>query len=195
MSGNRRSDLLGRAAVELIDRPGATMEQLGERLGASRATMYRHFETRQDLVEEIGRVAVARIAAAHEAVGVEATLRDGRPEVLAGCLRALLVGLASVAQEYTFVLTNRSAFEDPETAAEARALFRRDAAFFAAVQRVGLLRADLPANWVAHSVLGQVVAAREAVARGEPDSARLGDLFVSTVMGGLGPTGTDGSRA
>ena len=65
-------------------------------------------------------------------------------------------------------------------------LFDREVAFYAAAQRAGVLRDDVPPVWLGHAVYGLLVAAREALRLGDLPRRGLEDLVLTTLLAGSG---------
>lgn len=123
----------------LADHPGASMAEIADASGLGRATLYRHFATRADLV----RVIQARAMDAG-AVALAAADLDRGDAVDA--LRRAIAALVAVGERFR-LLAGEAALDPtrmqyrPEVAGRLLAVVERG-------QRTGELRDDLPATWV-----------------------------------------------
>lgn len=68
-----RRALLNSATILLAANPGATFIQIAENANIGRATLYRHFSTREDLIRTLSLEAIHAIDAASDAVTKETT--------------------------------------------------------------------------------------------------------------------------
>ena len=78
---------------------GLSMQAVAERSGVARATIYRYFTTKDDLLAEVGRVWVEEIAG-----GVASLPTTGRPEARVGALLEQIVGVAESETQLTTAL-------------------------------------------------------------------------------------------
>jgi AcrR family transcriptional regulator len=176
---NRRQ-VLETAVTLLAERPQATMQEVAEASGVGRTTVYRHFPTRQDLVDALfvevldeGRAAVA------EVVATDAPAHD--------VLCALGPKLIEIGDRYRFLdahpelreraLTVRAGLDDPL------------AAWLATRQERGELRGDVPVEWMLTTLRGLAVAAIVDLAAGHFDVEEAGRLLGTTYASALEASG------
>ncbi|MFW6772821.1 TetR/AcrR family transcriptional regulator [Nocardioides sp. CPCC 205120] len=179
-----RDTVLGAALRHLNTDPTASMADIAEAAGVSRATLHRHFDSREALVREIGDRSLDRWEQTQEETGVTAAGRSGDPERIRTCLTALLTQLVADADEFGFTLVDEFLYALPDVAARADALFDREVALWAAAQDAGVLRRDVPARWVGHAVYGLLVASREATRAGDVAPRDLAPLVLTTFLDG-----------
>jgi len=142
----RRADALRNAQViadaamrVLADHPGASMAEIADASGLGRATLYRHFATRADLVRVIQARAMDAGAVAHAAADLD------RGDAV-DALRRAIAALVAVGERFR-LLAGEAALDPtrmqyrPEVAGRLLAVVERG-------QRTGELRDDLPATWV-----------------------------------------------
>lgn len=91
--------VLASAPGVLADDPSASMERVAEAAGIARATLYRHFETREDLIAAIYHRALSETLAAIES----AEAADGPADQ---ALRRVIESVLSVGDRYRFVAVN-----------------------------------------------------------------------------------------
>jgi AcrR family transcriptional regulator len=176
-----RDDVLDGALVQFNADPTSSMAQIAEAVGISRATLNRHFTSRDALVRELGLRSVDRWEQSQS--GIEAAGLSGDPEAIAAALDAMIRAFVIDAQDYGFTLTDHVIAVMPDLVSRTEALMDREVAFYTAAQEAGVLRRDLPARWIENLMLGLMVASRESLRRG--DIARR-DVAVSTFLAGTG---------
>ena len=167
---NRRI-VLDAAVTLLADRPQATMQEVADASGVGRTTVYRHFPTRQDLVDALfvqvlreGRGAVA------EVVAMEGSAHD--------ILCELGPKLIEIGDRYRFLdahpelreraLSVRAGLDDPL------------AAYLTEAQARGELRDDVPIEWMLTTLRALAVAAIVDLAAGRLGVKEAGRLLGTT---------------
>jgi AcrR family transcriptional regulator len=160
----------------LADRPGASMTEIAEASGLGRATLYRHFRTRADLVHAIQQQAL-------EAAGraIAACALDNYPAPAA--LRRAVEALIGVGDRYRVLA--RVATLDPRMLEQQQNVARPLLKTIRRGQRTGELRRDLPAPWVLASMGNLLVLARREIGteRLKPDDATR--LVTTTLLDGV----------
>lgn len=177
-----RDDVLDAALVQLNRNSASSMVELADAMGISRATLNRHFDTRQALIEELAERGLARWEQAQVAAGI---LDVEDRDAVETAMIALLRRYVGDAHEFGFLLTDIIVEQVPELAARTDHLVNREADFFARAQAVGLLRRDMPARWFAYTSYGVLVAAREALRAGDVAARGLDDLVITTFLQGV----------
>ncbi|MFI0351487.1 TetR/AcrR family transcriptional regulator [Actinomadura sp. 9N407] len=184
--------ILAAATRRLNEDPTVSMAQLAEAIGVSRATLHRHFATREALLHKVALRAVAAWEGIHHDIGLESATSSGDPDVLATALRGLLRGYIDAIDEYGFALTDHFIYGLPDVAAWSGRLEELEIGFIAAAQRAGVLRPGLPPRWVSDALYGLLIGAREGLRRGDFARRDAADLLLTTFMRGAGPdTGHD----
>ena len=166
MSYNRgmtkHHELIAKASEVLATRPTATMDEIAEGVGVSRATLFRRFPSRERLISELCDVAATKYV---EAVDRSDPEQDD-PE---SALRRVLTNLAELAPSYGLLAFQPLRAEDEERlltqVAQADQRLRR---LVERGQAKGVFRPDLPAAWITTATAWLVV--------GAADGLRLGDL-------------------
>ena len=146
----------------LLANPSAGMSEIAERAGVGRATLYRHFESREDLVRKLAIVCMKEI---DEAV---------RPyEHLTG--RALIEAIIDVtvpmANRFSF-LTKLWAFieDDKEVQSIDSRMSDEMHSVFDQAKRLGDISKDLPTAWIVTFFDATLMAAWTAVESGDVTS-------------------------
>ena len=174
-----RETVIDHAARLLSEDPAAGMAEIAGRSGVGRATRYRHFPTRERLIEAITARAID---------DVETALASGRlDEGTAGeALQRLTAGLLEVGDRYRFLLAQEThqAAGEQQRAMEERlrepvlAVFERGA-------QSGEFDRSLPPVWTIEAFGALCVAAMHAVALGNIDRTDAGTLVTATLLHGL----------
>jgi TetR/AcrR family transcriptional repressor of mexCD-oprJ operon len=171
--------IVAAATRVLAEDPDATMQDIAGAAGLGRATVYRHFPTREDL---LGAIAVA----AFDELG--RALSDGRLEEAEPreALRRGVAAILEIGDRYR-VLVEGHDHMPPE--AKAVAMAQTFAPLEAVLQRArseGVLRAGVPLAW-ARATLGALIkAAMQQTAEGTLAREDAPGMIVDTLLGGLG---------
>lgn len=167
MVANREQ--IARAAIRRLNAdPAASMAEIAESAGVSRATLHRNFASREALMAHLGRMSVASWTQVLDDAGLDEAVADGSAEVLRAAVDRLCHHNIRDVEEWGFVLTEHPAAEEDDELAEAvEACKTREQDFYAAAQKAGVLRDDVPAVWIGHMSYGLLVGLREALRRGD----------------------------
>ncbi|MBN6052067.1 TetR/AcrR family transcriptional regulator [Nonomuraea sp. RK-328] len=179
-----RDEIMSAAIRHLNTDPTASMAQLAEAAGVSRATLHRHFSGREDLMVALAHQSLDRWAEAQADAGIAGATASADPERIERALHALLTALIEIADEYGFGLADHAMAVQPDLLPRSEELEEREVAFLTAAQRAGVLRDDLPARWLSSAVLGLAVAARESLRRGDIARRDVPRLLLGTFFDG-----------
>lgn len=179
-----RDTVLAAAQRLLTTDPTASIAQIAAAAGVGRATVHRHFATREDLLHEIGVRSLERWAESLAEVGLAGAVGSGDAVRLRTCLEELLGRFVVDAEELGIALTDPTVLNAPDLRERAEALFTEEVALYAAAQAAGVLRADVPARWLGHSVYGLLVAVRDALVAGDIARRDAKALVRSTFLEG-----------
>lgn len=138
-----RKELLLNLVNALADQPRASMEQLASMVGLSRATLCRHFSSRDVMMHAMSK---AGISSAEEAL-TRARLNEGTAE---HALKRLIEELLPIAELYAYV--DQQMHRDENLEAQAQPLRASLIATFQQWQESAELRIDLPAAWLVESM-------------------------------------------
>ena len=173
----RHDVLLSGATEVLLRQPTASLADVAAALGVSRTTLYSRFPTRQALLVALADAALDAV----EKALVEARLDDGD---VPGSLCRLITLLVPLGPRTEFLLRERSLDAEPALVARYTAADVPLIEYVARAQQAGVLRADLPAWWVASSVFATVGSAWEAIADGRLAPRDAPALVLATVLDG-----------
>jgi AcrR family transcriptional regulator len=172
---NRRV-LLNAAAEALAANPGASVAQVAQAAGLARATVYRHFRTRQDLLAAMR--AEALVSAAEAIAG--SRLDEGDP---LAALRRAVEALASHGARFRALLVEGAELDPTflqgraEVLAPLHEVVRRG-------QEAGSIRPELPAQWVV-TAMAALLAAGVRTLAGGMDHRVVANLIFETLTDGI----------
>jgi AcrR family transcriptional regulator len=172
--------ILESVARTLAERGSAvSMTEIAARSGVGRATLYRHFPTRDVLLAELQRVAVE---------GVGERLRSAHLETLAvpAALERVVRVVLSVGHEYAVVVREQVPTPRESAAANVRDPIR---SVLARGQVGGVLRADCSTDWLEDTFVGLIGAGLQAIVRRGADLDETAAAVVSAFLHGAGAGG------
>jgi AcrR family transcriptional regulator len=176
---DRTSAAILDAAAHVLASEGATasMAEVAAAAGIGRATLYRHYPTREALLEALAAAAVADAGARLADAGLDRAPVD---EALARIVRSL----ASVGERYAVLAQERIAPDETEVE---RLLRRPIRAVFQRGRREGTIRGDLPEELLLDLFGGLLQAAVQLVVEGragvEDAAATATALFLEGAAG------------
>ncbi len=150
------------AATEVLATdPTANMTEIARASGLVRATLYRHFPTREDLLIAICRDALSRTEEAIVAADPES---GPAPEALA----RVIDGLVLIGDRYRVITSGAVDIRtQPELMGLAYTVFKPINALVVRGQGEGTLRSDMTDSWIVAAIAVLVTEAARAVERGE----------------------------
>ncbi len=160
----------------LADRPGASMDEIAEASRLGRATLYRHFRTRADLVAAIQRSA---LDAAGEAIAACALDNHSGP----AAIKCAVEALAGVGDRYRVL--GREASLDPSLLEQQQSVARPLLEAIRRGQANGELRRDLPAPWVLASMGNLLVLALREIGAGRLSADAAAEIVSATLLEGI----------
>ncbi|HEX6510263.1 MAG TPA: helix-turn-helix domain-containing protein [Chloroflexota bacterium] len=168
--------IIEQAAHVLAEGRGRTMQEIADISGIGRTTLYRHFRTREDLIEAIKRQAVAEA----RAVIVGSHLDEGNAE---DALRRAIAGFISVGDRYRILveegLPKREVDRDhADIGAELFALVERG-------QREGTFKTTLSPRWILTAMGSLAIAAIDQVQAGELARNHAAATVADTLLQGI----------
>lgn len=154
------------AAAELFaSRDDVSMSQLAEAIGVGRATLYRHYDSREALLRDLAAFAFDDARRALD----EAHLDE--VDVAEGFERAFRA-LVHIGSRYAVVTRDKLSMPDDEARIAIGVPLRT---LVARGQEDGTLRADVPAEWLLFAMKGAILSAVElAQTAGVEDAAAFG---------------------
>lgn len=177
-------ELLESAGRTLNARPRATLADIARAAGISRATLHRHVENRDDLVHQLGALSLALWEESLEQVDADATARSDDPAGVRAAVEGLVRSYVASVELFGFTLTDPFLEDQPDLLASAERLEEREQALWSAAQRAGVLRGDVPPVWLSSCLFGLLVAARDALRRGEIGMRAAENLVLTSFFEG-----------
>ncbi len=181
----QRDDARDAARRHLNEDPTLSLGDLAARIGIARATLHRHFSTREALLTEIGTASLDSWEESQQRSEQAAVIASGDPVRLRACIEQHLRDCVADAEEFGFALTDHFLSHSPELVERATGLEKLDVALYAAAQQAGVLRSDLPAAWLSHAVWGLMIGSRNALRAGDVARRPLEDIVISTFLDGV----------
>lgn len=174
---NRRV-LLDAAADALARNPGASMAEVAREAHLTRATLYRHFGTREQLIEAMRAEALVRAR-----------------ETIAGCrldegtaldaLRRVVDAIVAQGARFGFLLAE-GADQDPDFARERAGVFAPLREVVRRGQASGQMRTDLPTEWIVTAVVSLLTGGVRASASLPAGAGAVDELVFRTLVEGVG---------
>src|SRR5690349_11569020 len=124
-----REDILGAAQRQLNREPGSSMAVVAKAAGVGRATLHRHFASREALLTEIGTRSLDRWESRLRDRDVAATAAAGDAARIADCLHGLVADFVADAEDFGFALTDSYMCTEPALVQRADRLFAREIEF------------------------------------------------------------------
>ncbi|GAB2820398.1 TetR family transcriptional regulator [Alpinimonas psychrophila] len=172
-----REALLAAAADELARNPEASMADVAQAAELTRATLYRHFSSRQSLLKAIQGEALSRASA----ILLECRLDEGSAlEVL----RRVIDSLSKYGMRFRIIL-----MRGPET--NAHFSTQRDLVFAPLLdvvrrgQREGDIQQDLSPEWVVSAMSSLLMTAVRSLPVIEKSEIAMAELVYKTLVGGI----------
>jgi len=162
--------------AHLAAHPAASMDELATAAGVSRATLFRHFASREALVIAAGEQAIGRFVA---------VIDDARPEEgpPIEALARVAAGMASLAPTHGLLaLQPLPDAVEAEMLEGARAADERIAALVRRGVSAGELRPEVPVAWVQTTLTWLCVGAADGLRLGTLAPADIERLLVDTVL-------------
>ena len=184
MVTNRDDVLAGAQRVLNLD-ASASMSAVAEAAGVSRATVHRHFESREALLVELGTRSLDQWEQRMDDVDLEAVAASGDAARIRAALETLVLGYVDDSDAFGFALTDHVILANAALVERTEVLAGRETTLFAAAQAAGVIRSGPPPRWFGHAVYGLLVAGREAVRLGDVARRDVADLVLSSLLTGI----------
>ena len=174
--------LLDAAAATLAENPSASLGEIAKRAGVGRATLHRHFASRETLIAALTREALTRIDAVAKAAAAPA---ESASEVLWLILEAIV----PLGDRYHFLTRQAEADGDPEVADLTARQAAETAELIQALKAEGAIAPEVPTGWAVAALDSLIYAAWSAVEDGSVAPRDAPGLVHRTLLQGLGPPG------
>nr|WP_070961031.1 TetR/AcrR family transcriptional regulator [Hyphomonas sp. Mor2] len=158
--------------------PSAALSEVASRAGVGRATLHRHFASREDLIRQLAKIANDEMDEAVDAACADVTS-------YAEAARRSLHALIPLGDRFGF-LELEPIDDDPELKAAYDRQKRETAEMVEAAKGEGLLDPSVPTSWVVQAYDHLLFAGWESVKAGETTPDQAADLAWRTLINGLG---------
>ncbi|MEP1207244.1 MAG: helix-turn-helix domain-containing protein [Rhizobiaceae bacterium] len=171
-------DAILEAAFQIFaERPSASLGDVAQYAGVGRATLHRHFSSRQALMAALAHAAMTELNAAVDAAVLHATSHTEG-------LKLALEAIVPLANRQWF-LSHEIADADPAIAAAYEKDRQELLVEIEAARAEGTFAADMPATWIAEAFENLLYAALSMVRSGEATPSQASDLAWRTLTLGL----------
>ena len=150
---------LDAAVATLAANPGASLQEIADAAGISRATLHRRFAGRDELLLAISEWAIGQLEGINESV--ESSGLRGR-----AAIEALLESAIQLAPKIGFLITEHSLESNEELMNRVDTAQQGWHRLIEDGQRLGEIRIDLPSRWIADAIEGLMIAVFHGVRRG-----------------------------
>ena len=175
-----RGTILESARRTLASNPGASLTEIALRAGVGRTTLHRYFPSREELVREISREALAETE--------RATAHSRQAKTAREALEQMLEGVIPLGDRYHFLASEAvgSAWSD-DLAELYRAQIREVDELVDWLKGEGVVAHEVPRAWVTTALEQLVWGAWSAVQDGSIAAKDAPGLVIRTLLRGLEP--------
>ena len=167
------------AAFDVFSRdPSASLSDIVERAGVGRATLHRHFASREDLIRALALIAIEEMEAVTEAACENVSSYEE-------AFRRMLGALIPLGDRYGF-LSREPIEDDPDIVAEFDRIKADMWKMIEEAKTEGVFDPDVSTAWIAQAFDHLLYAAWESVHAEEVTPAQAADLAWRTLTNGLG---------
>ncbi len=154
-----QDEYLDAIIATLAANPGASLQEIADALGISRATLHRRFSSRDELLTAIGDWAITQLEGISDSV--ESRDLHGR-----AALEAILEEAIQLAPKIGFLISEHSLECNVEFMVRVDTAQQRWHRLIEEGQRNGEIRIDLPARWIGDAIEGLMLAVFHGIRRG-----------------------------
>ena len=173
-----RDAIIEAAFAVFSKNPSAALADIASRAGVGRATLHRHFASREDLMRELAKIASKEMEVAIEAACADATSYS---DVARRSLQALI----PLGDRHGFLALEPFS-DDPEMQAAYAKEQQETADMVDAAKGEGLFDPSVPTSWIVQAFDHLMYAGWESVHAGETTHDQAAALAWRTLIHGLG---------
>ncbi|WP_444939182.1 TetR/AcrR family transcriptional regulator [Microbulbifer sp. JMSA002] len=175
-----RTSLIEAGKELLVNNPKASLKEVAAIAGVGRATLYRHFETREELILVIARECFMLTSQALEPIHTDPQL-SAREKIHQG-----VVALMPLADSYHFLLSLWNIAEnDPEVLAYYGQQMEDLSALIRQAQGDGDIRKDLPVEWITSMIDAQIYSAWWLISQRKISTKQAAEFAVTSLFEGI----------
>ena len=179
-SERTRQLILDTAAQELSRGRQVTLNDIAEAAGIGRATLHRHFKSRDDLMIELTKTALKET---DEACKPAMESASNAREALENMFEAII----PLGFRYSFLSQEMSVMSDPVIKAAYAEQLKAIDQMVEGLKTEGYIAPDVPNAWITHTIDSLIYAAWSSVENGYVARRDAGRLAVRTILDGLSP--------
>lgn len=174
-----REALINAGIALLIMNPKASLKEVAEHAGVGRATLYRHFETREQLIQEIAQESLDM---------TDAVMAPIKKQALSGkaTLEAMFHALMPMADRYHFLLSLWSIAEGDDLVLAA--YHRQLEELYIIIEKArqeGSIRPELTNDWIMVTVDTMIYSGWWLIAEGKCTAQQAAEQAVLTLFSGI----------
>ncbi len=179
-SERTKQAILDAAVDVLARRPRATLAEIAEDAGVGRATVHRHFRSRDELLTTLARQAIDQTDDACRSI-------DYYGQPASTSLRQTIEAIVPLGSRYAFLAyQNISDRDDSPIGADLRRQAEQMRQLVAAAQDEGMFAPDVPIAWIVATIDALIYAAWNTVSDGRVAPRDASALLIRTITQGLG---------
>ncbi len=170
-------DAICSAGLEVLSRnPGASLNEIAIRAGVGRATLHRHFASRDDLMRELALMALDETDRAIETIPLDLDATSG--------LMAMFEALVPLGARFGFLAN--VAVDEPEVVRRYAAQVDGLSSLVDDLRSQGQIAVAIPQRWAIELINGLIWMSWSLVQRGEVAPRAAAELATRTALRGLG---------
>lgn len=174
-----RKAILNAAIAILSRRPDASLSDIADHAGVGRATLHRHFESRDDLIRSLALEAIRETDEVCQPVIESAGTAE---HMLSGIFEAII----PLGDRYNFLSNYRNVENDQEVRKQTERQVAETLELVKALKAENAIAADIPDAWVVAVIDALIYAAWDGVEDGHIARRDAAGLAMRTIMTGLG---------
>lgn len=175
-----RQALLEAGIEALLQNPNASLTEIAALASVGRATLYRHFETREQLIQELARESLALTDTALSPIKEQGL--EGREAI-----EAMLYAIMPLADRFHFLFSLWNIAEnDPLVITIYERQLEELAELVEQGKRAGTINTELTTSWITSSIDSLIYTGSWMIRSGECDAQTAADSAVKTLFGGIG---------
>lgn len=179
MKEAKRDYILEQARKAYIANPMITFQEIAQAAGVGRATMYRHFESREALLEALAMRSL-------DAVDKAATKALSRASSAYETMVFIIEEILALGNEYYFTALASSFLGNPKVAARYKAQVDALKLLVDSMKAEGSIGKNIPTGWVIHAIDALIYAGWSSVDSGDVARNDAVTHVVDTLFKGVG---------
>lgn len=172
--------ILDAAAEVFSQNPGASLQEIADRAGVGRATLYRYFPTREALMRELALEALSQTDE------VTAPIREQALTAKAA-LEAVIAAVIPLGDRFHFLSSEWAVGQDPDVVSIYARQLRELAETVEQAKTEGAIATDIPTRWVVSAIDTLIYTAWSVVQKGDMTQRDATAMTLKTLFKGIAP--------